>query len=179
MANHNSREQIVITGSPEAVIAVSQVAKSNGARAIPLKVSGAWHSELIKGAEAEFAAFLETIDFTSPTHQIIHNVTADSCQEASEIRQLMARQLCSPVRWYDTICRLMAEKVEIFIEVGPGRVLAGLLKKIVPPEYDYQGLQRRQHENAGRPGVRIVLNRFSGKHGMRFHCNIPHMVRYG
>lgn len=138
VANHNSKEQIVITGSPEAVAAVSRAAKSNGARAIPLKVSGAWHSELIKGAEAEFNAFLETIDFTSPNNRVIHNVTADSCQKAPEIRQLMARQLCSPVRWYDTVCRLMAEKVDLFIEVGPGRVLAGLLKKIVPPEYDHQ-----------------------------------------
>jgi [acyl-carrier-protein] S-malonyltransferase len=138
VANHNAKEQIVITGSPEAVSIVSQAAKSNGARAIPLKVSGAWHSELIKGAEAEFAAYLETIDFSSPTHRIIHNVTADGCQEAPEIRQLMARQLCSPVRWYDTICRLMSEKVNVFIEVGPGRVLTGLLKKIIPPEYDHR-----------------------------------------
>jgi len=138
VANHNSKEQIVITGSPEAVSAISQAAKSSGARAIPLKVSGAWHSKLIKEAEEEFAAFLETIDFSSPTHRVIHNVTADSCQKAPEIRQLMARQLCSPVRWYDTVCRLMAENVDTFIEVGPGRVLAGLLKKIVPPEYDHR-----------------------------------------
>jgi [acyl-carrier-protein] S-malonyltransferase len=138
VANHNSKEQIVITGSPEAVAAVSRAAKSNGARAIPLKVSGAWHSELITGAEEEFAAFLETIEFSSPSHRIIHNVTADTCGEAPKIRQLMARQLCSPVRWYDTVCRLMAENVDTFIEVGPGRVLAGLLKKIVPPEYDYR-----------------------------------------
>ncbi|WP_319522478.1 ACP S-malonyltransferase [uncultured Desulfosarcina sp.] len=138
VANHNSKEQIVITGSPDAVSAVSQAAKAKGARAIPLKVSGAWHSELIKGAEEEFAAFLETIEFSSPAHRVIHNVSADSCQEAPEIRQLMANQLCSPVRWYDTVCRLMAEKVDTFIEVGPGRVLAGLLKKIVPPEYDHR-----------------------------------------
>ncbi|GAB6906104.1 Malonyl CoA-acyl carrier protein transacylase [Desulfosarcina cetonica] len=138
VANHNSAEQIVITGSPEAVAAVSAAAKSKGARAIPLKVSGAWHSDLIKGAEAEFGAFLMTIPFASPTHPVIHNVTADSCSDADAIRQLMARQLCSPVRWYDTVCRLVEEAVTVFVEVGPGKVLAGLLKKIVPADYACQ-----------------------------------------
>ena len=137
VANHNSKEQIVITGSPEGVAAAAQAAKSQGARAIPLKVSGAWHSELIKGAEEEFTAFLDTIDFAAPTNMVIHNVTAESCGNGSQIRKLMAQQLCSPVKWYDTICRLMAAEVNVFVEVGPGKVLAGLLKKIVPAEYDH------------------------------------------
>ena len=137
VANHNSREQIVITGSPEGVAAAAQAAKAQGARAIPLKVSGAWHSELIKGAEEEFTTFLDAIEFAAPTNTVIHNVTADSCDDGSQIRQLMASQLCSPVRWYDTIGRLMEEEVNVFVEVGPGKVLAGLLKKIVPAEYDH------------------------------------------
>ena len=137
VANHNANEQIVITGSPEGVAAVSQAAKADGARAVPLRVSGAWHSELIQGAEAEFSAFLDTIAFAPPANRVIHNVTADTCDDGQQIRQLMARQLCSPVRWYDTICRLMDEEVNVFIEVGPGKVLAGLLKKILPTEYDH------------------------------------------
>jgi [acyl-carrier-protein] S-malonyltransferase len=137
VANHNAKEQIVITGSPEAVIAVSEAAKAQGARAIPLKVSGAWHSALIKGAEEEFIVFLAAMKFADPAHPVIHNVTAQSCSQAQKIRGLMASQLCSPVKWYDTICRLVEEKVEVFVEVGPGKVLAGLLKKIVPPDYDH------------------------------------------
>ena len=138
VANHNSEQQIVITGAPDAVTAVSEAAKSKGARAIPLKVSGAWHSDLIKGAEEEFTAFLNTFQFGSPTHMLIHNVTADSCKDPKAIQRLMALQLCSPVRWYDTIRRLVSEKVEVFVEVGPGKVLAGLLKKIVPSDYDHR-----------------------------------------
>jgi [acyl-carrier-protein] S-malonyltransferase len=137
VANHNSEQQIVVTGAPEAVAAVSEMAKSKGARAIPLKVSGAWHSDLIKGAEAEFTAFLNPFPFRSPANTLIHNVTADCCEDGKAIQRLMARQLCRPVRWYDTIHRLVSEKVDVFVEVGPGRVLTGLLKKIVPEDYEY------------------------------------------
>lgn len=137
VANHNAEQQIVITGAPEAVAAVSNAAKSQGARAIPLKVSGAWHSELIKGAEDEFMAYLDSVRFASPANTIIHNVTADSCVDGKTIRRLMAMQLCSPVRWYDTIRRLVSEQVDVFVEVGPGSVLKGLLKKIVPADYDH------------------------------------------
>ena len=137
VANHNSEQQIVITGAPKAVAAVAEAAKGKGARAIPLKVSGAWHSDLIKGAEDEFGRFLSAFQFKPPTNTVIHNVTADSCADPDTIRQLMARQLCSPVKWYDTIRRLLSENVNVFVEVGPGRVLTGLLKKIVPPDVDY------------------------------------------
>ncbi len=135
VANHNSAEQIVITGQPAAVEAVSNAAKARGARAIPLKVSGAWHSELIKEAEAPFSAFLETVEFRKPAHTVVHNVSADGCNDEQAIRQLMVQQLCNPVRWYDTIHRLMSDKVDVFVEVGPGKVLTGLLKKIVPQDY--------------------------------------------
>ena len=98
-------------------------------------MSGAWHSELIKEAEAPFSAFLETVEFRKPAHTVVHNVSADGCNDEQAIRQLMVQQLCSPVRWYDTIHRLMSEKVDVFVEVGPGKVLTGLLKKIVPQDY--------------------------------------------
>ncbi len=135
VANHNSELQIVITGSPEAVGKVSTLAVEKGARAIPLKVSGAWHSELIKGAEEEFNAALAEINFNSPEKSIILNVSAESCSAADKIKAIMGRQLCSPVKWYDTMGQLIAEEIETFVEVGPGRVLAGLLKKTLPSEY--------------------------------------------
>ncbi|MCJ8499462.1 ACP S-malonyltransferase [Desulfatitalea alkaliphila] len=132
VANHNSAEQIVITGAPEAVQAAGAEAAEQGARAIPLQVSGAWHSPLIQGAEAEFAAFLDEIPFAAPRCPVIHNVTADTTDDPRQIRTLMARQLCSPVRWYDSVNRMAAAGIEVYVEIGPGRVLAGLLKKILP-----------------------------------------------
>jgi [acyl-carrier-protein] S-malonyltransferase len=135
VANHNSELQIVITGSPEPVEKVSALAAEKGAKAIPLKVSGAWHSELIKGAEQEFKAILAQIEFNPPEKSIIFNVSADISTEADEIKDIMGRQLCSPVKWYDCMGKLMKAEVETFVEVGPGRVLAGLLKKILPSDH--------------------------------------------
>ena len=136
VANHNTEHQIVITGAPEQVEKVSSLAAlQEGARAVPLKVSGAWHSELIKGAVDEFRDFLDTVSFNTPERAIIHNVTADFGKDPDEIKTIMAKQLCSPVRWFDSMQRLIDEKVEIFVEVGPGRVLTGLLKKILPEDY--------------------------------------------
>ena len=135
VANHNTELQIVITGAPESVEKVSALAVAQGAKSVPLKVSGAWHSELIKGAEDEFKEFLDATPFNQPEKALLFNVTADTSDDPGEIKEIMGRQLCSPVRWYDIINRLMEEQVEILVEVGPGRVLAGLLKKILPREY--------------------------------------------
>ena len=135
VANHNSELQIVITGSPGPVEKVSMLAAQKGAKSVPLKVSGAWHSELIKGAEQEFKEVLDQMGFNSPEKSIILNVSADISTEAEEIKEIMGRQLCSPVKWYDSMVKLMGQEVETFVEVGPGRVLAGLLKKILPADY--------------------------------------------
>jgi [acyl-carrier-protein] S-malonyltransferase len=134
VANHNTELQIVITGAPPAVERVSALAVAKGAKSVPLKVSGAWHSELIKGAVDEFKQYLETITFNAPRKKVLFNVTADVEQDPAEIREIMARQLCSPVKWYDAMNKMAAENVDAFVEVGPGRVLAGLLKKILPQD---------------------------------------------
>ena len=135
VANHNAEKQIVITGAPDPVKKAASIASSHGARAIPLKVSGAWHSELIKGAQDEFRNVIESMQFNPPDRPVVFNVTADSAEDPNEIKSIMAQQLCSPVKWYDSVCRLMAENVEIFVEVGPGKVLTGLIKKILPKDY--------------------------------------------
>ena len=135
VANHNTEKQIVVTGSPDQVNKVAAIAAERGAKAIPLKVSGAWHSDLIKGAEHEFEDFLGTVKFNEPSGAVLFNVTADFASAPDEVISIMSRQLRSPVRWYDIILKLVEEKVEIFVEVGPSRVLAGLLKKILPGEY--------------------------------------------
>jgi [acyl-carrier-protein] S-malonyltransferase len=138
VANHNTELQIVITGSPEPVNRVSSLAVAKGAKSVPLKVSGAWHSELIKGAEQEFNEFLNIIPMGAPQKSVLFNVTADLSQDPNEIKEIMGRQLCSPVRWYDAMNKMRDENVEVFVEVGPGRVLAGLLKKILPADYSYK-----------------------------------------
>jgi len=135
VANHNTQLQIVITGAPEPVQKVSALARDRGAKAIPLKVSGAWHSELMRAAETEFKAFLGTIDFHAPKTPVLFNVTAASETSPEEIRSLMARQLCSPVRWYDIMQKMISESVDVFAEIGPGKVLTGLLAKTLPKDH--------------------------------------------
>ena len=135
VANHNAEYQIIITGSPDRIKEVSSLAATQKARVVSLRVSGAWHSELIRGAENEFKDFLKTISFSTPKHLMVHNVTADFAMNPDEIRSIMAKQLCSPVKWYDSMRKLIEERTEIFVEIGPGRALAGLLKKILPNDY--------------------------------------------
>jgi [acyl-carrier-protein] S-malonyltransferase len=135
VANHNMETQIVITGAPEPVARVGALAAAKGAKAVSLKVSGAWHSELIRGAEAEFKEALSKTAFQAPRKEVVLNVTAAPAADPDEIREVMSRQLCSPVRWFDSMRLMQAGGVAAFVEVGPGKVLAGLLKKILPKDF--------------------------------------------
>lgn len=134
VANHNTELQIVITGSPGPVEAVSRLAGEQGAKAIPLRVSGAWHSELIHGAMDEFIAFMDPVPFQSPESTVLFNVTAESETDTDAIKAIMAKQLCSPVRWYDTMQKMIEDEIEVFAEVGPGKVLTGMIKKTLPKD---------------------------------------------
>jgi [acyl-carrier-protein] S-malonyltransferase len=111
-----------------------KIAKENKAKAIPLKVSGAWHSELMKDAVSEFRQFLEKIPFSKPSSKIIFNATAKEEEDPRLIRNIMATQLINPVRWYESMIRMLDQGVDTFVEVGPKNVLAGLMKKIVPKD---------------------------------------------
>ena len=135
VANHNTEQQIVITGSPGPVDKAAAMAVEKGARAIRLKVSGAWHSELIRGAEEEFKVFLDTASFHQPVTPVIHNVTAEACSDPLEIKALLVRQLCAPVKWHESVKNLLRQQVTDFLEVGPGKVLSGLMKKSLPADY--------------------------------------------
>ena len=86
VANHNTAEQIVITGAPDAVTSASEIAKARGAKSIPLKVSGAWHSELIRGAEKDFRAVLDGVSFGEPKRDVVFNVTAAPESDPIEIK---------------------------------------------------------------------------------------------
>lgn len=135
IANHNMAQQIVITGEPRAVETAATLAVSEKGRSVPLNVSGAWHSPLIQGAESDFKHFLEAVPFSAPVIPVIHNASAEPADLPEDIRAIMVSQLCHPVKWYDTMQRLMEADVEVFVEAGPGRVLSGLLKKTLPADY--------------------------------------------
>ena len=132
IANHNGETQIVISGDPDSVKKAGEKLKEQGGRVMPLKVSGAWHSPLIRGAVEEFGTVLDACPFQAPSVPVVFNVTADVENNSGKIRVLMLDQLCSPVKWYDSMIRMLDDGVETFVEVGPGNVLSGLLKRIVP-----------------------------------------------
>lgn len=132
VANHNTADQIVITGEKEPLSQAIDLIKGKGGKAIPLKVSGAWHSNLMGNAVDDFRQFMEGISFSTPETTILFNATAGSESDPENIKDLMAKQLISPVKWYDIILNMMADGVNILVEVGPKKVLTGLVKKILP-----------------------------------------------
>ncbi len=134
LANFNTREQTVISGAPELVAKAGNLAKAEGARVVPLKVSGAWHSPLMTGATADFTAALEQLTFKAPQLPIYLNATAAPEANPELLRQLMSGQLTSPVRWAELILNLKAAGVDTWVEVGPKNVLTGLVRKILPEE---------------------------------------------
>ena len=132
VANHNSQKQVVISGDMQGLDDVSAICQDQGGRVIPLKVSVANHSPLVAGAVDDFAVFMADIPFNTPEVPILFNATAAPVSEPAEIRAIMARQIASRVRWYEIIQIMVADGVELFVELGPKSVLTGLMKKILP-----------------------------------------------
>ncbi len=132
VANHNTAEQIVITGEKEPLSQAVDLVKEKGGKAIPLKVSGAWHCSLMQNAVDDFRQFMESVSFLTPESTILFNATAEGESDPERIKDLMAEQLIRPVRWYDILLKMVADGVDVFVEVGPKKVLTGLLKKVLP-----------------------------------------------
>lgn len=131
LANLNSPGQIAISGTKAGVEKASAAAKEAGAkRVIPLNVSGPFHSELMKPAAEKLKAVLEDIAIADARVPVVANVTADLVTDRGMIKELLLRQIYSPVRWIESVEKLVALGVDTFVEVGPGKVLAGLIKKI-------------------------------------------------
>lgn len=138
VANMNSRQQIVISGTKLGVEIACKKAKENGAkRAIPLRVSGPFHSSLMKPAAEKFRTVLDTIELQDANIPVIANVTGDIITDSKDIREKLIEQLYSPVQWYPTIERMVELGVDTFVEIGPGKVLAGLMKSIAPSVKTY------------------------------------------
>jgi [acyl-carrier-protein] S-malonyltransferase len=130
-ANLNAPGQIVIAGHAQAVARASERAKALGAkRAIPLAVSAPFHCALMKPAEDRLAPELRALPSKDPAFPIVANVDAEPKRTAAESIDALVRQVSSPVRWEDVVRRLIAEGATTFVELGPGSVLAGLIKKI-------------------------------------------------
>lgn len=129
-ANFNCPGQIVVSGAKAACERAAQLIEQAGGRAIPLKVAGAFHSALMQPAADELAKTLAETRFSAPRVPVVANVNCQYHADPATIRGWLTDQLTQPVRWQASIERLLSEGVERFVEIGPGRVLTGLLKKI-------------------------------------------------
>jgi [acyl-carrier-protein] S-malonyltransferase len=133
-ANLNASDQTVVSGDPAAVARASELCKAAGAkRVLPLKVSGAFHSPLMESAAAGLGSVLAAVPFADPTFPVIANASAEPVRTAADARRLLGLQLTRPVRWVE--CMQAAARMAtgaVFVEAGPGAVLTGLLKRIVP-----------------------------------------------
>lgn len=131
LANLNCPGQIVISGTKEGVEQACVLAKAQGAkRAIPLVVSGPFHSSLMAPAAQKLAEVLMPMSIHDAKTPVIANVTAQSITAADAIRTELIDQVCSPVRWEESVREMIAQGVDVFIECGPGKVLSGLVKKV-------------------------------------------------
>jgi len=138
VANYNSPAQVVITGDEKAVSATSEYLLANGVRrVVPLAVSGAFHSKFMENAGKEFASFIADFELNDASIPVVTNVDAQPTMSASDFREKMPKQIYSSVYWTQTIEKMVADGVEIFVEIGPGKVLAGLNKKIAPEAVVY------------------------------------------
>jgi len=132
-ANFNCPGQIVISGEVAAVERACQLAKDKGARrVVPLNVSAPFHCSMLKPAATQLRAELETISIKPLTKTIYSNVTAKPIDNTEAVRELLTRQVVSPVLWEDTLIEMAAQGATTFIEIGPGKVLTGFVKKVVP-----------------------------------------------
>lgn len=130
-ANYNCPGQLVISGAIDAINTACEQLKEAGARrALVLPVGGAFHSPLMEPARAELAQAIETTTFNTPICPVYQNVTAAAITDPNEIKKNLVAQLTAPVRWTQTMYQMIADGVSGFTEVGPGKVLQGLVKKV-------------------------------------------------
>lgn len=131
IANYNCPGQIVITGESEAVAKAGEACSKAGAkRVVPLKVSGPFHSKMLEGAGEKLAKELEQVTVSMPQIPYLSNVTADYVTDSEPVKSLLERQVSSSVRWQQSVERMIADGVEEFVEIGPGKTLSGFMRKI-------------------------------------------------
>ena len=140
-ANYNSNGQVVISGEKEAVEAACAKAKEAGAkRALPLPVSGAFHSPLMEPARQELAEAIENTTFSAPKCPVYQNVSAQAETDPETIKANLLKQLTSPVRWTQSVKAMVADGATSFLEIGPGTVLQGLIRRTAGADIETNGL---------------------------------------
>ena len=138
IANYNCPGQIVITGPKTAVEEASLKLKEAGARRVlPLVVSGPFHSSLLQDAGKKLKKELEKVEFSPLKIPYVTNVTAEYVTDIKETEELLARQISSSVKWQQSVEKMIAEGVDTFVEIGPGKTLTGFMKKIAPEVTTY------------------------------------------
>jgi len=132
-ANYNCPGQLVISGSMKGIEIACEKLKAAGAkRALPLQVGGAFHSPLMEPAREELAAAIKGTVFSKPICPVYQNVNALPSSDVEEIKKNLIAQLTSPVRWTQSVQKMVKDGAKVFVECGPGKVLQGLVKKIAP-----------------------------------------------
>lgn len=138
VANYNSPAQVVITGDEAAVAKAGELLSAAGARrVVPLAVSGAFHSKFMENAGHEFESFVSELELNDAKIAVFTNVDAQATILSAEFKHKMPKQIYSSVHWTQTIQNMVSEGVDTFIEIGPGKVLSGLVKKIDPSVKTY------------------------------------------
>lgn len=133
LANLNCPGQLVISGEAAAIAKACELAKARGAkRALPLQVAGAYHSRLMASAQGKLSAELAGVTLHPPQVPVVANVSAKPHEDPTAIKELLVQQVCASVRWEESIRWLVAQGFTRFIELGPGRALAGFMKRIAP-----------------------------------------------
>lgn len=141
-ANYNSPQQVVIAGHRAAVERAVELAKQAGAkRAVLLRVSAPFHCPLMEPAREKMRPHLEAATIHDLQIPLVNGWKAELVQQASSVREGLVEQITAPVRWTDVVRRLLSEGVELFVEVGPGTVLSGLVKQCTPPDRPVEILQ--------------------------------------
>jgi len=131
VANYNCPGQIVVSGASDSVANAAELARARGARsATPLQVSGAFHTPLMQPAVDGMAQAISMVEFRDPSVPVVANTTAEPVSSGPALKDELLQQLCNPIRWQASMERMIREGVSSFVEVGPGRVLAGLIRRI-------------------------------------------------
>lgn len=130
IANYLCPGNIVVSGVNAACVRAAELAEAGGGRAIPLAVAGAFHTPIMKPADDQLAEALAGVEIESPEIPVVSNVDADVHSDPEEIRKLLIEQVLQPVRWEDSIQKMLNDGCTEFYEVGPGKVLKGLMKRI-------------------------------------------------
>ncbi len=129
---YNLQYQIIISGDYKGLKKIISIYKSLGAKIVPIKTDGAWHCSMIKKIDKEFSKFLNKIKFKKPKCKVIYNIGYNNIKKTKDIKYLLIRQLYKPVHWYNSINRVIKKKPDIYLELGPGKILSRILKKKLP-----------------------------------------------